>query len=307
MGQHAVDARMLSRIQDAPGFIAAIDQSGGSTPRALEAYGIPRDAYGDEAAMFALIHQMRVRIMTSSSFGAGKIIGAILFARTMVGVVEGQPVPAFLRSLDIVPFLKIDKGLDDKADGVQLMRPIEDLDSLLAEARAAGMAGTKARSLIHAASPSGIKRVVAQQFELAKRVLGHGLLPIVEPEVHLESEERELCDAVLTDELARQLDLLAEDQKVVLKLSLPVRPNLYADLIDHPRTARVAALSGGHSREQACAELARNRDMIASFSRALLQDLRSTMSDLEFDRTLGAAIEQIYRASTEKVAGAIKN
>ncbi|GAA4644075.1 fructose bisphosphate aldolase [Pontixanthobacter gangjinensis] len=304
MDARTVDARMLSRIGDAPGFIAALDQSGGSTPRALEAYGIRRDAYPDEATMFALIHEMRVRIMTSPSFGAGKIIGAILFDRTMNSAVNGQPVPALLRELDIVPFLKIDKGLEDQADGTQLMRPIPDLDSVLSKARLAGMAGTKTRSLIHAPSPAGIKAVVAQQFELAGRILDHGLLPIIEPEVHLESERRERCDAMLTQELATQLDMLSEKSQVILKLSLPVRPNLYEDLIDHPRTVRVAALSGGHSREQACAELAKNRDMIASFSRALLQDLRHTMSSAEFDRTLGAAIEQIYRASSEKVASA---
>nr|WP_137678694.1 fructose bisphosphate aldolase [Parerythrobacter lutipelagi] len=297
---------MLSRIQSAPGFIAALDQSGGSTPRALEVYGIRRDVYPDETTMFALIHEMRVRIMTSPSFGNGKIIGAILFDRTAEGAVHGQPVPAFLRERDIVPFLKIDKGLEDQADGVQLMRSIPDLDRVLHNARSAGMAGTKARSLIHAPSPSGIRAVVAQQFMLAKRIMDRGLVPIIEPEVHLESEDRERCDAILTRELATQLDMLSEDRQVILKLSLPVHPNLYEDLIDHPRTARVAALSGGHSRKQACAELARNSGMIASFSRALLQDLRSTMSDAEFDRTLGAAIEQIYRASTEKVANAIE-
>lgn len=255
--------------------------------------------------MYALIHQMRVRIMTSPSFGAGKIIGAILFEKTMDGAADGQPVPTLLRELAIVPFLKIDKGLEQQADGVQLMRPIPELGSLLDRARAAGMAGTKARSLIHAPSPSGIRAIVAQQFELAKRVLDKGLLPIIEPEVHLGSEKREQCDAVLTQELATQLDLLPADRQVILKLSLPACPNLYANLIDHPRTARVAALSGGHSRQQACAELAKNRDMIASFSRALLQDLRHAMSDAEFDRTLGTAIDQIYRASTRKVAAAI--
>lgn len=306
MAPHAADGKMLSRIRDAPGFIAALDQSGGSTPRALEAYGIRRDAYHDEAAMFALIHQMRVRIMTAPSFGAGKIIGAILFEKTMDGAVDGLSIPAFLRELDIVPFLKIDKGLEDRADGVQLMRPIPELGDLLGKARAAGMAGTKARSLIHAPSPTGIEAVVAQQFEVAGRVLEQGLLPIIEPEVHLESKERDRCDAILTEELATRLDLLPEGRQVILKLSLPVRPNVYANLIDHPRTARVAALSGGQSRKQACAELAMNRDMIASFSRALLQDLRYTMSDAEFDRTLRAAIEQIYRASTEKVESAIK-
>lgn len=257
--------------------------------------------------MFALIHQMRVRIMTSPSFGAGKIIGAILFEKTMDGAADGQPVPALLRELEIVPFLKIDRGLEQQADGVRLMRPLPGLGSLLERARAAGMAGTKARSVIYAPSPSGIRAIVAQQFELARRVADKGLLPIIEPEVHLGSEERERCDAILAQELATSLDLLPADCQVVLKLSLPVRPNLYADLVDHPNTARVAALSGGHSREQACAQLARNRGMIASFSRALLQDLRHTMSDAEFDRTLGAAIEQIYRASTRKVAAAIVN
>lgn len=295
-----LDPHMLEKIEKAPGFIAALDQSGGSTPRALEVYGIGHDAYSNEDEMFALIHQMRTRIMMSPSFASGKIIGAILFEKTMTGLAGDKPVPLLLRDLDIAAFLKVDQGLEKRADGVQLMKPVPSFGELLDRASASGMAGTKMRSLIHAASRSGIKAVVGQQFDLARRILNHGLLPIIEPEVHLGSSDRELCDFLLVDELNAELETIPAGQKVILKLSLPARPNSYADLIDHPRTARVAALSGGYSRGAACAELARNRGMIASFSRALLQDLRYSMRDAEFDSTLARAIDEIYAASTRK-------
>lgn len=293
---------MMGRIETGDGFIAALDQSGGSTPKALQNYGIDKSAYSDNEGMFALIHEMRCRIMTAPSFGNGKIIGAILFEKTMDGNAGGKPVPDLLRDRNIAPFLKVDRGLEDDIGGVQLMRPIPDLDRLLERAKARNIFGTKMRSVIHLASHEGIASVVQQQFALAKEILGHGLLPIVEPEVNIASAERGQCEAILLEEIRRQLDSLPDGSKVVLKLSLPVRPDHYLPLLDHPRVARIAALSGGYSRDEACARLARNHGMIASFSRALLQDLRHAMSDAEFDRALGQAIDQIYRASTEKAA-----
>lgn len=293
---------MMGRIETGDGFIAALDQSGGSTPKALQNYGIDKSAYSDNEGMFALIHEMRCRIMTAPSFGNGKIIGAILFEKTMDGNAGGKPVPDLLRDRNIAPFLKVDRGLEDDIGGVQLMRPIPDLDRLLERAKARNIFGTKMRSVIHLASHEGIASVVQQQFALAKDILGHGLLPIVEPEVNIASDERGQCEAILLEEIRRQLDSLPDGSKVVLKLSLPVRPDHYLPLLDHPRVARIAALSGGYSRDEACARLARNHGMIASFSRALLQDLRHAMSDAEFDRALGQAIDQIYRASTEKAA-----
>lgn len=238
--------------------------------------------------------------MTAPSFGTGKIIATILFERTMDGLVAGEAVPSFLRALDIVPFLKIDHGLSEQVDGAQLMRPISNLQGTLARARTQGMFGTKMRSLIHAASKIGIVNAVEQQFSYAREILDAGLVPIIEPEVSLKSPERAQCDALLTAALARQLDALSEPDAVVLKLSLPVVPNLYAPLIAHPRVARVAALSGGYSRAEACRELAKNRGVIASFSRALLQDLRHDMSDAQFDHALGTAINQIWLASVAK-------
>lgn len=292
----------MDRIETGDGFIAALDQSGGSTPKALQNYGIDISAYSDTEGMFALIHEMRCRIMTAPSFGNGKIIGAILFEKTMDGNAGGKPVPDLLRDRNIAPFLKVDRGLEDAIGGVQLMRPIPDLDRLLKRAKARNIFGTKMRSVIHLASHEGIASVVQQQFALAKEILGHGLLPIVEPEVNIASAERGQCEAILLEEIRCQLDSLPDGSKIVLKLSLPVRPDHYLPLLDHPRVARIAALSGGYSRDEACARLARNHGMIASFSRALLQDLRHAMSDAEFDRALGQAIDQIYRASTEKAA-----
>lgn len=295
------NSEMMQQIKTGEGFIAALDQSGGSTPKALKGFGIDEDAYSNEEEMFTLIHQMRQRIITSPSFGNGKIIGAILFEKTMDGEADGKPVPTLLWDRGVVPFLKVDKGLEDEADGVQMMKPMPGLDELLERAKAKGVFGTKMRSVIAMASPSGIAANVTQQFKVANQIIDHGLMPIVEPEVSLKSPERAEADAILKDELTKALDALPEDRQVMLKLSIPVEPGLYDSIVAHPRVARVVALSGGFSQEEACAELAKNKGMIASFSRALLQDLRHDMDDAEFDRTLGAAIDKIHRASTEKV------
>ncbi len=296
------DATMLAQMRDKPGFIAALDQSGGSTPGALRAYGIPDSAYHGDAAMFELMHQMRVRIITAPSFTGDKVIGTILFEKTMDGEAEGQKVPTYLwQERGVVPFLKVDKGLETEADGVQLMKPIPDLDPLLERAVGLGIFGTKMRSVVNLASRSGIARAVEQQFELAERISAHGLVPILEPEALIKSAERAEAEAVLRDELAKGLDALRPDRQVMLKLSIPVQPDLYAPLIVHPRVVRVVALSGGFSRTEACAKLAENHGMIASFSRALVEELRYGMSDAEFDAALAAAIDEIYHASTSKV------
>ena len=290
-------SEMMHQIATGNGFIAALDQSGGSTPGALKAYGVGEDAYSNDEEMFAAIHAMRSRIITSPCFGGGKVLGAILFERTMDGTVDGKPVPDLLKERGVVPFLKVDKGLEDEADGVKLMKPIPDLDALLDRGVAKGMFGTKMRSVIERASPSGIAAVVRQQFEVVERISAKGLMPIIEPEVSIKSADRDASDRMLLTELMKALDALPEGRQVMLKLSLPVEGNLFGPLVDHPNVLRVVALSGGFSREEACAELAKNRGMIASFSRALLSDLRHRMSDEEFDRSLGAAIDQIYNAS----------
>ncbi len=295
------DPDMSAKIEQGEGFIAALDQSGGSTPKALKGYGIEDSAWSSDEQMFDLIHQMRVRIITSPSFGSGKVIGAILFERTMDGEADGKPVPRALIDLGIVPFIKIDQGLEAEADGVQLMKPMPELDALLTRARRLGMFGTKERSVINLANPRGIAAVVAQQFEVARRVLGHDLVPIIEPEVNIKSPERDAADRLLLQEILKQLDGIPEGQRVMLKLSIPAEANLFAPLVEHPKVLRVVALSGGFGREEACRELARNPGVIASFSRALLSDLRHPMSDAEFDRALGAAIDEIHRASTVKV------
>ncbi|NNC72815.1 MAG: fructose bisphosphate aldolase [Sphingomonadaceae bacterium] len=288
---------MTQKIKEGNGFIAALDQSGGSTPKALRGFGFSDDDYSSEDEMFALIHQIRQRIVTAPSFGNGKVIGAILFEMTMDGEADGKPVPELLWERGVVPFLKTDKGLADEQDGVQLMNPNPGLDALCERAVAKGVFGTKMRSVINKASASGIAANVAQQFEVAGQISKHGLMPIIEPEVSLASPERAEADAILHDELIKALDALPEDRQVMLKLSIPVEAGLYSDVIAHPRVLRVVALSGGFSRDEACRELAKNRGMIASFSRALLQDLRHDMSDEEFDATLAAAIDQIYAAS----------
>ncbi|HEV2747462.1 MAG TPA: fructose bisphosphate aldolase [Allosphingosinicella sp.] len=296
------DAQMTAKMRDGRGFIAALDQSGGSTPKALKGYGVEEGAWSNDEQMFDLIHQMRCRIITSPAFTGEKVIGAILFERTMDGQADGKPVPQLLKERGVVPFIKIDKGLEAEANGVQLMKPMPDLDALLARARGIGMFGTKERSVINLADRKGIDAIVRQQLEVGRQVLAAGLVPILEPEINIKSPERAEADLMLLEELARALDALPGDDEVMLKLSIPTRPGLFQPLIDHPRVLRVVALSGGYSRDEACRELARNPGMIASFSRALLEDLRHQMSDEEFDRALAAAIDDIYQASTEKEA-----
>jgi fructose-bisphosphate aldolase class I len=292
---------MLAQITEGDGFMAALDQSGGSTPGALKAYGIGEDSYSNDSEMFELIHQMRVRIITAPSFNGEKVIGAILFEKTTDGEADGKPVPQLLWERGVVPFLKIDKGLEDEENGVQMMKPMPGLDALLERAKALGMFGTKERSVINLANREGIAAIVAQQFDVARQVLGHGMVPIIEPEVSIKSPERAAADRILLDEILRQLDAVPDGQRVMLKLSIPVETNLFAPLVEHQKVLRVVALSGGFSRAEACRELAKNPGMIASFSRALLSDLRYNQSDEEFDRTLGTAIDEIYEASTAKV------
>jgi fructose-bisphosphate aldolase, class I len=294
-------SEMRERMRNGNGFIAALDQSGGSTPKALMGYGYQGDEWSSDAEMFDLIHQMRSRIIRAPSFGGGKVIGAILFERTMDGTIDGKPVPQALIDLGVVPFIKIDKGLEEEANGVQLMKPMPELSGLLERAKALGVFGTKERSVINLANREGIAAIVAQQFDVARAVLAHGLVPIIEPEVNIKSPERAEADRLLLDEILKNLDAIPDGQQVMLKLSIPAEAGLFAPLIGHPRVLRVVALSGGFSRADACRELARNPGMIASFSRALLSDLRHDQSDEEFDRTLGTAIDEIHEASTAKV------
>ncbi len=293
-------AEMTAKIAEGNGFIAALDQSGGSTPKALAGYGVADDAWSTDEEMFGLIHAMRSRIITASTFSGEKVIGAILFERTMDGHVEDKPTPHALIERGVVPFIKIDKGLEAEENGVQLMKPMPDLDALLTKARALGVFGTKERSVVNLANRDGIAAVVKQQFEIGAQVLSHGMMPIIEPEVNIKSPERAEADAILLDEILKALDALPEGQQVMLKLSIPATPGLFDPLIDHPKVLRVVALSGGFKRPEACAELARNRGMIASFSRALLEDLRHGMTDAEFDAALGEAIDAIHAASTQK-------
>ena len=292
---------MKTRIAEAGGFLAALDQSGGSTPGALRLYGIPESAYSNEAEMFALMHAMRVRVMTAPSFTGDKVIGAILFERTMDGEAQGKPVPSYLwEDRSCVPFLKVDKGLEAEADGVSLMKPIPGLDALLDRAVRLNVFGTKMRSTIHLASATGIAAIARQQFEFGAQIARHGLVPILEPEVLIKSPDKPKAEALLRDALARHLDALPPDQQVMLKLTIPDAPDLYKDLIAHDRVLRVVALSGGYTRADACQRLARNHGMIASFSRALLEELRASMSDAAFNAALAQAIDEIYTASTVK-------
>ena len=291
------DPKMMQQMAVGQGFIAALDQSGGSTPKALKGYGINEDAFSNDEEMFALIHDMRTRIITAPCFNGEKVIGAILFERTMDGEIDGKAVPTALWDRGVVPFLKVDKGLEEEADGVQLMKPIPDLDALLCRAKAKGIFGTKMRSVINLASENGIKAVVKQQFEVAIQILDNGLMPMIEPEINIKSADRARCDAILLAELTKALNAMPDDKQVMLKLSIPAEANLYSSLVDHPRVLRVVALSGGFSRTDACTELAKNRGIIASFSRALLEDLRHQMSDHEFDQSLGEAINEINQAS----------
>ena len=288
---------MRRRVATGEGFIAALDQSGGSTPKALKGYGIAEGAWEDEEAMFALIHAMRQRIIESPCFGNGKVIGAILFEKTMDGESGGKSVPARLAERGVVPFLKVDKGLEDEAAGVQLMKPNAGLEALCERARAKGVFGTKMRSVIKSANAAGIEAIVDQQFAEGKRIQGTGLVPILEPEYDIHASDRAAGERILFDSITRHLGTLGEGEEVMLKLSIPAQAGLYAPLIVHPKVLRVVALSGGYSTDEACAKLAQNPGMIASFSRGLLQDLRHQQSDEEFDGTLGAAIDQIHAAS----------
>ncbi|MGC4251255.1 MAG: fructose bisphosphate aldolase [Sphingobium sp.] len=296
-----LDQEMTKKIADGNGFIAALDQSGGSTPKALKGYGVEEGAWSTEEEMFGLIHDMRTRIITSPAFTGDKVLGAILFERTMDGQAGGKPVPQALVERGVVPFIKIDKGLEDEANGVQLMKPMPELDALLKRAKALDVYGTKERSVINLANREGIAAIVKQQFEVGQQVLAAGLMPIIEPEVNIKSPERAEADQILLEEILKNLDALPGDDKVMLKLSLPARSGLFDPLVDHPRVLRVVALSGGFKRPEACVELAKNRGIIASFSRALLEDLRHQMSDGEFNASLGGAIDEIYNASTAKV------
>jgi fructose-bisphosphate aldolase class I len=296
---------MKTHIAEAAGFLAALDQSGGSTPGALRLYGVRDTAYSGEAEMFARMHEMRVRVMTAPAFTGDKVIGAILFERTMDGMAGGKPVPQALIERGIIPFIKIDKGLEAEADGVQLMKPMPELDALLARSKALGVYGTKERSVINSAHREGIAAVVDQQFEIGRQVLSHGMMPIIEPEVNIKSATRGECDEILVEEIFRNLGQLPRGEQVMLKLSLPVKPGRFDGLVDHPKVLRVVALSGGYNRPEACAELAKNRGVVASFSRALLEDLRAQMSDAEFDASLGAAIDAIYQGSTQKTGAAV--
>jgi len=290
------NAEMLEKIKSGQGFIAALDQSGGSTPKALKGYGIEEGEYSGDEEMFALIHAMRSRIVTAPCFNGDKVIGAILFERTMDGEADGKPIPALLWERGVVPFLKVDKGLEAEADGVQLMKPNADLDALCERAVAKGVFGTKMRSVVKLANPAGVKAIVAQQFAEAARIAAHGLVPIIEPEVNIKSAERDAADRLLLAELVAALDAWT-GAPVMLKLSLPTEAGLFQPLVDHPKVLRVVALSGGFARPEACVELAKNPGIIASFSRALLEDLRASMSDVEFNGSLGGAIDEIHAAS----------
>jgi fructose-bisphosphate aldolase class I len=297
-------SEMAAKIEQGDGFIAALDQSGGSTPKALKGYGVEEGAWGSDEEMFGLIHEMRSRIITSPCFKNGKVIGAILFERTMDGTVDGKPTPQALIDRGVVPFIKIDKGLEDEENGVQLMKPIPGLDGLLERAKSLGVFGTKERSVINAANAAGIALAVAQQFQLARQVLAHGLMPIIEPEVNIKSADRADSDDLLLTAIREELDEVPDGQRVMLKLSIPAKAGVFQPLIDHPKVLRVVALSGGFSRDEACRELARNPGMIASFSRALLSDLRQDQDDSQFDATLGRAIDEIYSASVAAPAAA---
>ncbi|MBA4767668.1 MAG: fructose bisphosphate aldolase [Porphyrobacter sp.] len=288
---------MTTRIATGQGFIAALDQSGGSTPKALLGYGVDESEWSGDEEMFAQIHAMRARVITSPCFSSGKVIGAILFEKTMDGEVDGKPTAEALKARGVVPFIKVDEGLADEADGVQLMKPMVKLDALLAKSVAQGMFGTKMRSVIKAANPAGIAAVVAQQFEVGAKITAAGLMPIIEPEYDIAAEDRADGEVLLMAEILKHLDALPEGQQVMLKLSIPATPGLYDPLIAHPKVLRVVALSGGFSTDDACARLSHNPGMIASFSRGLLQDLRKGQSDAEFNATLGKAIDQIASAS----------
>ena len=296
------DDKMMAQMSGKGGFIAALDQSGGSTPGALRLYGIPDSAYSGDAEMFRLMHEMRVRIMTAPAFTGAKVIAAILFEGTMDGEVRGKRTPAFLwEDRGVVPFVKVDKGLEKENDGVQLMRPMPELDALLTRAVKLGVFGTKMRSVINLASRDGIAAIVAQQFDVARQIAKHGLMPIIEPEVSIKSPEKAGAEAILLAELTRNLDAQPDGPRVMFKLTLPDTRDLYLPLTKHRRVTRIVALSGGYTRAEACKRLSANHGVIASFSRALVEELRHSMSDAEFEAALARSIDEIYRASTVKV------
>ncbi|MFK7840404.1 MAG: fructose bisphosphate aldolase [Bdellovibrionales bacterium] len=293
----------LNKIKTSNGFIAALDQSGGSTPKALTNYGVTEDAYHGDEEMFAAVHAMRARIITSPEFTGEKILGAILFEKTMDGEIEGTPTAEYLwNELNVVPFLKVDKGLADEENGVQVMKPMPELDALLARANAKGIFGTKMRSTINSANADGIAAVAEQQFEVGKQIIEAGLVPIIEPEVNINAGDKAECEAILKTEILKQLDALNADQKIMLKLTLPEAANFYAELIAHDNVLSVVALSGGYDLNESCARLSQNDGMIASFSRALTNDLRFQQSADEFNAALKTAIDRIYSASVGDAA-----
>jgi len=293
-----IHQEQFDRIANGAGFIAALDQSGGSTPKALALYGVTEDAYANDDEMFGEIQKMRARIICAPDFSSGKILGAILFEKTMDNAIDGIPVPTYLwEKCGVVPFLKVDKGLADEADGVQLMKPMPDLDALLSRAVDRGFFGTQMPSAVKEANPLGIKNVVAQQFEVGKQIAAAGLVPIIEPEVDINSPTKGEAEIFLKAEIKDQLDALPEGTKVSLKLTIPNEAGIYDSLADHPAVVRVVALSGGYSTDEACARLAQNKKMIASFSRALTEGLNVAMSDDEYNQALGSNIDKIYQAS----------
>ncbi|WP_280771550.1 fructose bisphosphate aldolase [Salipaludibacillus daqingensis] len=291
----------LERMRNGKGFIAALDQSGGSTPKALAAYGVTENEYNTEAEMFDLVHEMRTRIITAPAFDSEHILGAILFEQTMDRQIEGKYTGEYLaEKKEIAPILKVDKGLADLSNGVQKMKPIDDLSDTLERANQRGMFGTKMRSVIKEANKDGIKEVVDQQFEIGKQIIDAGLVPIIEPEVDIHSADKEESEEILKQEINKHLDQLKENELVMLKLTIPTNPNLYKELIDHPKVVRVVALSGGYARDEANAKLKDNDGLIASFSRALSENLSVRQSDEEFNAALKEAVESIYDASVNK-------
>lgn len=295
------DPKMIAQIIGKSGFIAALDQSGGSTPEALRLYGALQCDYASEAEMFGLMHEMRVRIITAPVFTGRTIIGTILFEQTMDGEVKGKPVPSYLwHERGIVPFVKVDEGLEPESDGVSLMKNMPKLETLLERAVKLGVAGTKMRSTIRLPHEKGIAAVVRQQFEVGETIAEHELMPILEPEVLIKNPDKAASEAILRDELEKSLDALPVGRQVMLKLTIPEQPDFYLSLIEHPSVARVVALSGGYRRHDACEKLARNHKLIGSFSRALLEDLKRSMSDIEFNAALEVSAEEIYAASVDK-------
>jgi fructose-bisphosphate aldolase class I len=293
-----MNTQQYEKVRSAKGFIAALDQSGGSTPKALSAYGIEASAYSGESQMFDLMHAMRSRIMTSPAFNGDRLLGAILFEQTMDRDVEGRGTADYLWSVkQVVPFLKVDKGLADEANGVQLMKPMPQLDDLLARAVSKGVFGTKMRSVVKRADSQGIEAIVDQQFTVGKQILAGGLMPIIEPEVDIHAPDKEEAERLLKAAIIKHLDALGPQQQVMLKLTIPSVDDFYADLVKHPKVLRVVALSGGYSRDDANKKLARNHGVVASFSRALTEGLSAQQSDAEFNKTLAASFEGIYEAS----------